>query len=118
MDEYESPSSRSQGVLLGEDDDSSPPLRRSPRLLQAARRPSPSRRRVQAPDVGRRGGGRGAGRDAPRGGRGAGRGAAGRGGSGPRFSIAEMDLMLDAIQQVLPLGPEEWAEVADKHMLS
>lgn len=36
-------------------------------------------------------------------------------GSGPRFSIAEMESMLTSIEQVLPIGPDEWERVADNH---
>ena len=36
-------------------------------------------------------------------------------GSGPRFSVPEMESMLTSIEQYLPMGPEEWEAVADSH---
>ncbi len=38
-------------------------------------------------------------------------------GSGPRFSIPEMESMLRSIETILPIGPEEWELVADTHSL-
>jgi hypothetical protein len=38
-----------------------------------------------------------------------------RSGSGPRFSVAEMESMLTAIEQFLPMGPDEWERVAEWH---
>ena len=40
-----------------------------------------------------------------------------RTGSGPRFSIPEMEAMLNSITHFLPMGPEEWESVADMHGL-
>jgi hypothetical protein len=59
-------------------------------------------------------GGRGA---AVGGGRGAGVRSSTRAGSGPRFSIDELETMLTCIETVLPIGPEEWEMVADTHSL-
>ena len=36
-------------------------------------------------------------------------------GSGPRFSVPELEFLLDCIKEVHPLGPEEWERVAEAH---
>ena len=51
------------------------------------------------------------------GGRGAGARGSTRAGSGPRFSLDELETMLTCIETVLPIGPEEWEMVADTHSL-
>ena len=78
--------------------------------------PAPGRGAAVNGRVGRgragRGGhaGRGSGEGRGRG-RAEGRGR-GRAGSGPRFTIAELEHLNESIQAVLPLGPEEWETVA------
>ena len=93
-----------------------------------ARGANRGRRAPGAPSGGRSGGrGAAAGRGAGDGGRG--RGQQGgitretrtttckRAGSGPRFSIPELESMLATIEEYLPMGPEEWEFVADSHSL-
>jgi hypothetical protein len=133
-------------------------LRRSPRLLAAAREPaantapattgarprnltdSPaalddaaddvsdvrpqavvvrSRRTTTGVAAGRRaaGGGVGGGRQQTTSAAAANTTARQRVGSGPRFSVPEMESMLTSIEQYLPMGPEEWEAVADSHSL-
>jgi hypothetical protein len=50
------------------------------------------------------------GRPAP----GRGRGG-GRAGSGPRFNRAELEHLIEIVKRVLPLGPNEWEQVAMQH---
>lgn len=40
----------------------------------------------------------------------------GRVGSCPRFSIGDMEAIMDVIEQILPLGPGKWEQVADTHV--
>ena len=78
---------------------------------------------VEVAPIGRIGVGRTTGRGrGVRGGRGvrppllAGRGrGGGRAGSGPRFNIGELDVLNDILERVLPLGPDEWEQVAVQH---
>ena len=85
--------------------------------------PAPGRGAAVNGRVGRGRAGRGGGRDGHAGrgsGEGRGRGRAegrgrGRAGSGPRFTIAELEHLNESIQAVLPLGPEEWETVAVMH---
>jgi hypothetical protein len=39
-------------------------------------------------------------------------------GSGPRFSIVEMEATMDAIEEILPVGPDEWEQVVETHATS
>ena len=72
-------------------------------------------RRIPAGRAGRGGGRAGrAGRGAGRAGRGAGQGRQ-RVGSGPRFVEQELVHLNEAIGRILPLGSDEWNQVADEH---
>ena len=64
-----------------------------------------------------RGAGDGGGRGRGRGGRETTANNNKQAGSGPRFSIPELQSMLTCIEEVLPMGPEEWERVADSHSL-
>lgn len=95
--------------MAGEDDDLSPERRSS---LEGEDPPGPRRSpRLHTAHQTRTAASREASRDR-------GNKRARGGGSGPRFSVAEMENLLDSIEQVLPLGPDEWEAVADAHLMS
>ncbi len=129
-------SGKERAIEMSSDDESQAPIiqgeRRSPRLAnrgeENADPPGVARARVVpnhaiagiAGDGAGRGqargrGGRG-GRSAGRGG-GAGRGGVSRGGgSGPRFTMEEIEYLLVIVERILPIGPNDWGHVVGEQL--